>query len=96
MIGSAPKCIISAPSPSRQTTFLEVNFANPKAICEQCPILPTVKKSLLCGKLYFLRISKSSRDAFPVVETIKESLQAKAIFSLPFHEATYNHTQRLL
>ena len=55
-------------------------IAIPRAIEDECPIDPTVKKSFLCDIFLFFLISNSSLLALPVVETITLSFATSTIF----------------
>ena len=70
IVVNAPRCMIAAPSPSKQNTFL-LGLANaiPCAIELACPIEPTVRKSFSCPYYFLTLSSHNSRDRNPVVET---------------------------
>ncbi|KDR22924.1 hypothetical protein L798_14781 [Zootermopsis nevadensis] len=70
IIDSAPMCIITDASPSRQNTCrLGFFSAIPRAIVDACPIDPTVRKSLSWPCSRATRCSNSSRESIPVVLT---------------------------
>ena len=76
IIAIAPICIRAEPSPSIHHIFVSGSFsAIPRAIEDVCPIDPTVRKSYWCPCSFAVLISKSSLDAFPVVEIIGSFLE---------------------
>ena len=72
-----PICMRTAPSPStHQMRISGLLIATPRAMDEECPIDPTVRKSYLWDCPFATRVSKSSLEALPVVETIGSSPEA--------------------